>query len=376
MTINKEFIQNFNKSKSLESYREVYSSLILEKHECRICDDVIYYYDSTFKISQKTKQLEPLGKSFKSKKTVDGKDYYLTVCEKCLTNKFPEYAKKNKTRVFNGMNEITKFAFNIPEEVADKWVNKNYSITEKTLIEKYGEVEGKERWKSYCEKQAYSNTFEFKKEKWGWTEEEFKEYNKSRSVTLPNLVSRWGEEKGLEIWINYCDRQRYTVTLEYFIEKYGEEIGSKKYKDFSDKRIFKGGFSEMSQKLFKEIDKQLTEFKTFYATKGGEKSFLRKVGDRSFEYYLDYWIEDLNIGVEFNGDMWHANPSIYEFDSNPTPFEPNMKAESIWKKDKLKIDYLNEKLNKLIIVWEKDYLEDGVELTVEKILSKISDTLK
>jgi hypothetical protein len=371
MTINKEFIEKFNKNKSLDLYREIYSNFIAEKHHCRVCEDVIYYYDSSFKISKKTKELETIGKSYHIKKTVLDKDYHLTICEKCLTEKFPDYATKNKSRVFNGMNETTKFAFEIPEDVSSQWINQNYSITEKTLIEKWGEVEGKERWKNYCEKQSISNTFEFKRDKWGWTREQFDEYNKSRSVTLPNLISRWGEEKGLEIWLNYCDRQRYTTTLEYFIEEYGEEIGSQKYNEFSNKRIFKGGFSEMSQKLFIELDKHLSKFGTYYATKNGEKSFLRKIGDRSFEYYLDYWIEDLNIGIEFNGDKWHANPSIYESNSTPMPFAGNMMAETIWKRDKIKVEYLRDKLSKLIIVWENDYLKDGLDLTVKKILKQL-----
>jgi hypothetical protein len=370
MTINKEFIQNFNKSKSLESYREVYSSLIIEKHECRVCDDVIYYYDSTFKISQKTKQLEPLGKSFKSKKTVDGKDYYLTVCEKCLTNKFPEYSKKNKTRVFNGMNEITKFAFSIPEEVASKWINKNYSITEKTLIEKYGEVEGKERWKSYCEKQAYSNTFEFKKEKWGWTEEEFKEYNKSRSVTLENLIKRHGFESGEKIWRDYCERQRFTTTKDYFLEKYGEKIGLEKYDNFCNKRLFSGGsYSNISQSIFQILQNKFKELTLFF----GENEYYFKDKENSRFYLLDFYIKELSFGIEFQGDLWHANPNKYKENDVPIKFDKKqLTAKEIWERDRLKQEFLKTKIKKLIIIWESDIVKRGLDSIVEEILNEIN----
>ena len=51
---------------------------------------------------------------------------------------------------------------------------------------------------------AKKNTFEYKKEKFGWSPEDFKEFNKSRAVTKENLIKKHGEEKGLEIFNNYC----------------------------------------------------------------------------------------------------------------------------------------------------------------------------
>ncbi len=72
----------------------------------------------------------------------------------------------------------------------------------------------------------------------GLDERTFEEYNKSRSVTLDNLTKRHGFEKGEKIWNEYCERQKFTTSLEYFKQKYGEEKGIEKYNNFSKARLF------------------------------------------------------------------------------------------------------------------------------------------
>lgn len=107
------------------------------------------------------------------------------------------------------------------------------SVTLEKMRIRYGIEEGNKRWYNYCKKQAKTNTFEYKKEKYGWSKKKFYEYNKSRSVTKENLIKKHGKEKGIEIWINYLGRQEYTNSLKYYIEKYGEENGVVKWKEYN-----------------------------------------------------------------------------------------------------------------------------------------------
>jgi hypothetical protein len=86
---------------------------------------------------------------------------------------------------------------------------------------------------------------------------------------------------------------------------------------------------------------------------------------------LDFFIRDLNIGIEFNGDIWHANPIKFEANDKPFPFQKNLTSEDIWSKDKIKNDFLRTKLNKLIIIWESDLHKDGIDKTVDKIIKEI-----
>jgi len=364
---NKETIIMMNKNKSIDLYREIYLLNFNEKNECRICKDIVYYYDSAFKIGKNSKKFELIGKSIFSKKFVEECYFYLNVCEKCLTNKFPEYSSKNKSRVFNGMNEITKFAFDIPEDISKKWIQKNYSITEQTLIDKYGEDSGKEKWLVYCEKQSISNTFEYKRDKYGWTKEQFSEYNKSRSVTLENLIKRHGFEKGTKIWDEYCEKQRYSTTKEYFIEKHGQEKGSEIYSNFVEKRLI-SSYSNISKLLFENISNHIQNMTIYFGE--NEYFFYDKLNSKF--YLIDFYIKEIGFGIEFQGDFWHANPKKYKEDDVPIKFDKlKLTAKEIWERDRLKQEFLKTKLNKLIIIWESDLIKRGLDSIIEEILNEI-----
>ncbi|NDF16565.1 MAG: hypothetical protein EB079_01155 [Verrucomicrobia bacterium] len=366
MELNKEFIEWFNKNKTKDEYRKIILKYFKESLYCRICEDVIYYYDSSFIFGKNGLKLK--GKSFETSKGID-KVYYLSICEDCLSKKYPEYQDKNKSRVFNQMNYLTEYAFDIDHEIAVKWVKEKYAITETNLIKKWGEESGKERWKNYLQKQSFSNTFEYKKEKYGWDEEKFKEYNKSRSVTLENLINRHGEDIGLNIWKRYCDKQKYSTSVEYFIGKYGTSKGIEIYENFCKKRLHGAGYSIVSKELFDCVLNRIPNFKAYYAD--NEWYYYDKENKKY--YLIDFYIKELNVGIEFQGDIWHANPKKYKPNDKPYPFQKDLMAKEIWEKDRIKNDFLKTKLNKLIIIWESDLYKEGIEQTVNKIIKEINE---
>lgn len=362
--LNKEFIKWFNKNKSKEEYLKIFKMYFHTYSKCRDCNNPIYYYDSTYRISNG--EITFHKKSCLTSKKLD-KEYFLSICEECLCKKFPEYLLKNKSRVFNQMNYITEYAFDIPPDVSLNWMKEKYAITKENLIKKWGEEIGNSKWNIYCEKQSKSNSFEYKRNKYGWSREKFNEFNKSRSITLENLIKKHGEEDGLSKWKDYCDRQKYSTSIEYFIRKYGIEKGTEKYSNFCKKRLFGAGYSEISKKLFDSLRGKIGNKYTFYYAEN-EWYF----SDKKFGYYLlDFYIKELNIGIEFNGDIWHANPNKYKPTDKPFPFKKNYTSEDIWNKDKIKNDFLKTKLNKLIIIWESDLYKDGINLTIEKIIKEI-----
>lgn len=95
------------------------------------------------------------------------------------------------------------------------------------MIRVYGQEEGKKRFDQYRAKQAYTNSLQYKKEKYGWSQQDFKKYNKSRAVTLDLCIKRHGIQKGTKIFQEYCQKQSYAGTkLQYFQQKYGIEKGT------------------------------------------------------------------------------------------------------------------------------------------------------
>ena len=180
------------------------------------------------------------------------------------------------------------------------------------MIKKYGISDGTERWNSYCKKQADSNKFEYKHEKHGMTLEEYNEYNKSRAVTLDNMIKRYGVNEGLIHWNQYVERERYTCTLPYYIEKYGEEIGKEKYDILINKRnpanrLF--GPSAISLEMFNKLIKKFKNNIIYY----DDNEFKVKTLKYNL-YYVDYYDETLNIVIEFYGNYFHLNPEKYSPD--------------------------------------------------------------
>ena len=90
-----------------------------------------------------------------------------------------------------------------------------------------------------------------------------------------------------------------------------------------------------------------------------------------YKYYIDYFIKDLNIAVEFNGDTWHGNPSKFKPDDKCFPMDDNITAKDLWESDDLRRKRLESVGVKTIIIWESEYKKcKDVNLWIENKLSK------
>lgn len=323
-------------------------------------------------------------------KKVFDKTYFLKICDLCMTKKFSLFPTKKK--VYNVLSEMTCYAFKIPENIKDKRNSFN-AVTEKNLIEKYGKELGISKWKTYREKQARSNTFAYKAERYGWDKNKFDSYNKSRAVTLENLKKRHGEETGTRVFEEYKKKQATNgCSLSYFKEKYGEDAGLKKYKEVNalkartldnyikkygeakgrelfierNKNGFKSSYSKISQKLFDSL-REILQIDCRYATHKGEYGKL--LHDRYI--FIDFFIPEFKIAVEFFGDFFHANPTMFAENDNPNFLCKNKTAGEIWNWDKTRISKLKE-LHDIdtIVVWERDFRKNPQQVC-ENVVQEI-----
>ena len=360
--------------------REIFEDTIqtydLEIPKCRICGKPIWYHNNSIKL--KKKGFEIIGKpnAFSTKKY--DKEYSLTICEECLMENYPELKeKKNTIAYYNGGMDSIRFGYEIPKDIFDRINSERYGITKKKLIDLHGLEEGTKKWEAYCQKQKETNEFEYKKEKYGWSEEDFKQYNKSRACTINTFISRYGEEEGIRRWNDYCERQRETCTKEYWIEKLGEEEGLKKFaslrKSLFDnmKHLKANPYSKIAAEMFDELSKYFPNHKIFYAksdTPDKEWIFSK---DENF-YRLDYFDLDLKIAVEFYGDFWHQNPNKYSKDNIRKVGKTRLTAEEIWKRDKVRIKNIEEGGIKVFIIWESQY-KSNREKTIKELVELINN---
>jgi hypothetical protein len=84
--------------------------------------------------------------------------------------------------------------------VAKEKYQSNRANTFDNFISKYGIDEGEKLWEIYKQKQAYSNSYEYKRDKYGWSIDEYISYNKSRGV-VGELNGNYGKSY-YEVWVN------------------------------------------------------------------------------------------------------------------------------------------------------------------------------
>ena len=305
---------------------------------------------------------------------IDGVKYELSCCSKCLLEHFKDCPPKSEKYYYMKANKYGAYSFGYGYEEYKKICSQTVGITEDVMIRKWGEEEGKKRWKSYCDKQAETNSFEYKQEKYGWSKEQFEEFNKSRAVTLELCIERHDEELGRKMWDEYCERQRYTTSLEYMIEEYGEEEGTKKYKDFSLARANSGaaGYSEISQELFFNIINKIQRTDNIFFYKLNKEYSVQYSTTAVFN--LDFYDKEKNLVIEFLGDYWHANPKIYESDAVFNRSKTPILAKQIWKYDNQRKRNICKVLNNPIYieVWESDWKENP-DKVIEEILKYYND---
>lgn len=286
----------------------------------------------------------------------------------------------------------SKFAFFYENGFRRHTHRKCSKPTKEHWILMFGEKAGLEKWNNYCKLQSKSNTYEYKKEKFGWTKEDFDNYNKSRAVTLNNQIAKYGEEEGTKRFNEYCQTQSYAGNkLEYFIEKYGEKEGTKKYNELNLKkaltlenftRIYgeelgkikyedytsKGHcfFSKISKELFDKIQQKIPNIKFKYA----DNEFgLYDTIEKKYNKY-DFTDTEHKIIIEYNGEKFHAkSPDDKDFSN---PFNQDLTAEEQCKLDENKKLCAERKGFKIYYIWNNDYLtdKDGI---VEKCVNIIKE---
>lgn len=227
---------------------------------------------------------------------------------------------------------------------------KNRKITKSVYIKIYGEKIGTKKW-------------EEKKHK--------------SSQTLKNMINRHGIKEGEYKWNSYIEKQRYSQSEKCLLEKHGEIKGSeiwnfrknlvfKKILDFKNTGDFSilsrsTGYSKSSQKMFWSIYNKLPNSlkeKCYFHEKNHEFVLY----ENGTCYLYDFVISNIKLCIEFNGDIWHANPSKYKKDD----IVFGKTASDIWDKDNRKISLLKtERDIETIVIWESDWIKNKIETEKE-----------
>lgn len=242
----------------------------------------------------------------------------------------------------------------------------------------------KEYWvrKGYSDDQAILKVEEFQKESSAEYIKKLKsdeDYKLSVCRKRKNNINYW-LDRGYSLSDskkNQSDSQT-TFTLSKCIEKYGLELGTQRWQERQEKWSssllkngnLKIGYSKVSQDLFDDICNNLhnTNY-IFYGKKNKELSIVNGNKSKGFLYdFTDLFGKKI---IEFNGDIYHGNPCMFEKLDKPNPFK-DMRCEEIWERDRIKIDLAKENGFEVLVIWESEYRSDKVG-TLNKCLDFIKN---
>ena len=251
----------------------------------------------------------------KKKRSVGKKIMIKKYGEEIGNNKWNEYLKKwKKSLNDNKGSKKRKSGLTLEEfqkkhgkkigfELWEKRCNHiKYINSEKFYIEKYGNENGKKKWKKYCEKRDYSS--------------------------LSYYIKKFGEEDGKNKYEEMCKQKSYENSKEYYIKKYGKINGIENYNKCIEKRTeyltkSRKTYSKISQELFWEIYKSIDESLKeccLFAELNQEYIFYVH-SDEIKVFFVDFKLK--NIVIEFNGNYWHSFDDIKKLDISKKNFLKN-----------------------------------------------------
>ena len=276
------------------------------------------------------------------------------ICQEC--NKM--YARIDKNHLqktcSGNLQSTAEYKIKYPNSplICDKLRASN-GVTKDKLISLWGEKLGIIKWQEYCHKQSSSNTFQYKKKKYGWDKAQFDLYNSSRAVTLKNCIDRHGEDEGLRVWNSYTERQKFTCSLEYFQEQYGIDKGTVKFYDWRKKWAHSDGrnVSKKETLLVEELQKQFPAIQRAISISK----------DRKYNF-------DCGVGnklIDFQGTFWHMDPRIYT--ENSFNSKTGKTAKEHWYKDREKYALAKSLGYDVYYVWELDWDADQTKIIEDVI---------
>lgn len=277
-------------------------------------------------------------------------------------NKTPFYAN-NHDNLLDYSKWQRRDAERLGEEKYRKMIDKIVLHNSKDyVVLKYGI----EEWERRC-KSRDTMSLNHIKEKYGDNFEEYEKRIQSIRVDLDSLILKYGELEGKERYRRYTER--LSTSKKKFLEKTTANERSFLY-DTNSVNRFKRKYGEKWEEYYKKHRKMLN-VKTSKASKESMKFYnllLDKMKNIDVKYYIgygdnkewyindgihfrtyDFCIPELKIIIEFHGSLWHYNPN---FTYSELPF--GMSIEKHKENDLIKQNLAESKGFNYYVVFDTD----------------------
>ena len=69
--------------------------------------------------------------------------------------------------------------------------------------------------------------------------------------------------------------------------------------------------------------------------------------------------------IEFQGDIYHGNPKLFNENDKPNPFKKNLTCKELWIDDENRKKYLESLGYSVLVIWENDYKKNS-DLVIQR----------
>ena len=245
---------------------------------------------------------------------------------------------------------------------------------EENILKKYGSIES---WKKHMSEERKRKLKEKYSTEEAWKEHFAEAYEKAKQTYMKKLGVPHNMLNPESVKKN---QERRVATLRSFSKERKEEWARKRMEAYEKKGNLFGGKRPKNSTHSKEANEFISilleddffkDKKCYYGE--NEKQFKGPV--KYSRYYIDFYDEDDNIGIEFYGDYWHASKERYE-DDDLIKYKgrEEMTAAEVREKDRQRIDFLEKEYGiKMYVLWENEFLKDKKE-AVNSILNAIKNS--
>ena len=256
-----------------------------------------------------------------------------------------------------------------------------------SYIKRHGEILGVIKWNEYCEKRRATYL------------------SKRGTYSSHNLAwfkNKYGEDEGYKIWDKKRKSQGYRVSTEYYIDRYGETIGKELIRKCKARDlpffIKKYGTDKGALKYNSMMESQIKRITTAAFRSKWSLEVLALIREKVYDLYYYgknelFFHLDLESAkklrqrvilpdlfyrggiIEFQGDVFHGNPDIFESSETPHPYNKELTVKRMHEIDKIKHEFYNKKGYEVLEIWEKEW-KTQPKIVLQKCLEFLIPRMK
>jgi hypothetical protein len=242
------------------------------------------------------------------------------------------------------------------------------------FINKHGQEQGYKIWDKKRKRQAFKVSTAGYVEKYGEIEGKTR-IKKSKSRNLEYYTNKYGIIDGTLKYNAKCENARKAMSLTGFQERYGDCEGEKRWSSMKEKQATanSSSVSKWSLDCITELRKHIPEI-TLYGDNEVIVGLPQEWREKLEQVLIRPDLFHYGKIIEFQGDVFHGNPALFEEEDTPHPFN-DLTTKELRLQDEIRFEYYRSRGWEVLEVWENDF-KTNKEKVIEECIQFLNKKTK